>query len=97
MAVTIGIVSIILMSVMFMQFKVIDVTDINELETMREADLRTMISSWKTKQEEIAQKLEDNNAKIEEYEQRIENNQEASVLLEDRCHRRWSYYNTDRQ
>lgn len=82
MAITIGLVAIVLISVMFMQFKVIEITDINELETMREADLRTMISSWKTNYEDVSQKLADNKAKINEYEQKIENNQEASELLE---------------
>ena len=37
----------------FMQFKVVKQTDITAIETMREAELRTELSSWKTKYEDI--------------------------------------------
>ena len=40
MAITIGIASLALMLVMFMQFKVVEQTDITGIENMRESDLR---------------------------------------------------------
>ena len=53
MIITIGIMCVILTTVMFMQFKVVEETDITSIETMREAELRTEIASWKTKYEEM--------------------------------------------
>ena len=45
----IGFTALILTAVMFTQFKTVDQTDITAIETMREAELRTELSSWKTK------------------------------------------------
>ena len=80
--VTIGATVALLVCVMMMQFKTIESTDIGALETMREAELRTELASWKTKYEEALEKLEDTNSKIAEYNGKIENNAEASQLLE---------------
>ena len=44
MIITIGIMCVILTTVMFMQFKVVEETDITAIEAMREAGLRTEIA-----------------------------------------------------
>ena len=72
----------ILMTVMFAQFKTIEETDITGIETAREEELRTMISSWKSKYEETSEKLEETNQKINEYQEKVSSNQESSELLE---------------
>lgn len=72
MTVIIGVVCIVLFAVMFMQFKTIEETDITAIENMRETELRTEISKWKTQYEETAQLLEENRKSIQEYQDTIE-------------------------
>lgn len=81
-SIIIGITCTILMTVMFAQFKTIEETDITGIETAREEELRTMISSWKSKYEETSEKLEETNKKINEYQEKVSSNQESSELLE---------------
>ena len=83
MAVIIGAVCIILVAVMFAQFKTVEETDITGIETAREEELQTMLSSWKTKYEEIEEKLQDTQTKIAEYEQKINSKEETSELLDE--------------
>lgn len=83
MSVTIGIVCILLIAVMFAQFKTIEETDITGIETAREEELRTMIASWKTKYEETSQKMEETKKKINEYKQKAESVEETSTLLDE--------------
>lgn len=83
MAITIGLVCIILVSIMFAQFKTVEETDITGIQTARETELRTMLSDWKTKYEDVATKLTETEEKINEYKQKIESNQEASELLDE--------------
>ena len=75
-------VCLVLFAVMFMQFRTIEETDITEIENMREAELRTAISEWKSKYEETAKQLEANRKSIDEYQQKIEQNGEASELVD---------------
>ncbi len=78
----IGAVCIVLFAVMFMQFKTIEETDITAIENMRETELRTAIAEWKGKYEEAEEQLEENRKSIIEYEQTIEDNGEASELID---------------
>lgn len=82
MTITIGLICFVLTYVMFMQFKTVEETNITEIETMTEAELREKIASWKEKYEATYQKLIENNEKIAEYNQKREDNQEASELLD---------------
>ena len=67
MSITIGIACFTLMLVMFMQFKVVNQTDITEIETMRESELRLELSSWNEKYDELNTKYQEVISKIEEY------------------------------
>lgn len=80
--ITIGVMSFLLVCVMFMQFKVVNETDIAEIESMREDELQKALSEWKEKYEETAQKLEDTKTKINEYKEKSENDEETSKLVE---------------
>lgn len=82
MASIIGVVCIILVGVMLAQFKSVEETDITGIETAREGELQTMLSSWKTKYEEIEEKLIDTQTKIIEYQQKIDSREQASELLD---------------
>lgn len=82
MAITIGAVCIVLIAVMFAQFRTVEETDITGIETAREEELRTMIASWKTKYEETEQQLNETNKKITEYREKETSREETSMLLE---------------
>lgn len=79
--ITIGLVICILTAVIFVQFKTINQTDITSLENMREDELRTEISNFKQKVEEISKEIADTDSKIAEYQKAINTNKEASELL----------------
>ena len=79
--VTISLMSLILTCVMFMQFKVVNKTDIAEIETMREEELQTTLTEWKEKYKETNEKLMDTEKKIIEYKQTSENSEESSKLV----------------
>lgn len=79
---TIGLICFLLTYVMFIQFKTIEETNITEIETLTESELREKVVSWREKYEETYQKLQETNEKVAEYKQKREANQEASELLE---------------
>lgn len=66
----------------FIQFKTISYTDINALETMQESELRTELTAIKTKYTEAAEQLKETKSMIKEYEESINTDKEAAVLLE---------------
>lgn len=80
--ITIGLMSLVLACVMFMQFKVVNETDIAEIESMREDELQEALSSWKEKYTEIDNKLEDTENKIKEYKEKSESSEETNKLVE---------------
>lgn len=82
MIISIGTIALILTMVLFIQFKTVKETDITAIETMREAELRTELASWKSKYDEISTKLQDTEEKISNYRNDIENNEKSSQLLE---------------
>jgi len=82
MIISIGAIALILTMVIFIQFKTVKETDITAIETMREAELRTELSSWKAKYDEISAKLEETEDKISNYRNDIENNEKNSKLLD---------------
>ena len=79
LTICIGCTALILTAVMFTQFKTVDQTDITAIETMREAELRTELASWKTKYEDIETKIEERDSKINEYKQELN----SSIHLRD--------------
>lgn len=81
MTITIGLTCLILSTVIFVQFKTINQTDITSLENMRESELRTEISNFKQKITETEEQLKETNLKIKEYEQTINTGKQASQIL----------------
>ena len=69
MSVIIGIICVILITVMFAQFKTVEETDITGIETAREAELQTMLSSWKTKYEETKAKNDETTSTLKTYQE----------------------------
>lgn len=83
MIITIGIACFALVSVMMMQFKIVNETDITSIENMQEAELKTELANWKSKYDDINQKYEDTVSKIEEYKNDEQTNNESSKVLEN--------------
>lgn len=79
--ISIGLSCFILSLVMFMQFKIIDQTDITSIETMREEDLRTTLLEEKEKYTEIEQKYEEVKKTLSEYKDKSQSNNETAALL----------------
>ena len=80
--ITIGLMCLILTAVIFVQVKTISQTDISELELMRESELKTEITTLKTKYDEVLEQIKENNDKILEYENAAMAGVEASELLQ---------------
>ena len=69
MTITIGIACFCLALVMFMQFKIVNETDITSIENMKEAELRTELANWKSKYEEADEAYQETQTKIQEYKE----------------------------
>lgn len=80
--ITIGIACFALVMVMFMQFKIVNETDITSIETMREEELRTELANWKDKYQEASEQYEEKNQKLQEYKEKEESNAESSELIQ---------------
>lgn len=83
MTITIGIACFALVTVMMMQFKIVNETDITSIENMQEAELKTELANWKSKYDDINAKYEDTKSKIEEYKNDEQSSNESSKLLDD--------------
>lgn len=82
MTITIAIACFALTLIMTMQFKIVNETDITSIENMRETELRTELANWKAKYEETNQKYLETVAKIEEYKQNKQSNEETEKLVD---------------
>lgn len=81
MTVTIGIMTFVLTYVIFMQFKVVEETDITEIESARESELKEKLASWKEKYEDVESKVEESQQTLNEYNEKKASNQETSELV----------------
>ena len=82
MSITIGIACFALMLVMFMQFKMVEQTDITAIETMRENELKLELSNWNEKYNKLNERYQEVVAKIEEYKNESVSDQQTAQLLE---------------
>lgn len=82
MTISIGCAALILTMIMFTQFKTVDKTDITAIETMRETELRSELTNWKTKYEEVENKMQEQEARINEYKQEVNNDENTSKILQ---------------
>lgn len=82
MAIAVAISCFVLMFVMLMQFKIVNQTDITAIENMRETELRAELANWKAKYEETNTKYNEISAKIEEYKQTKQSNEETEKLVD---------------
>ncbi|MCL2342069.1 MAG: DUF881 domain-containing protein [Firmicutes bacterium] len=82
MYITLGVIGAILTSVIFVQFKTIGQTDINEMQSKNNNELKTDIANLKTKYDDTMQAIADTNKKMAEYQDKISSGKEASDLLQ---------------
>lgn len=80
---SIGCTALVLTMFLFTQFKTVEQTDITAIETMRETELKSELSSWKAKYDEVNLKLTETENKIAEYKQTISSNADSAKLLEE--------------
>lgn len=78
-----GIMCFLTVYLICIQFKTVDNIDVTELETMRENELRTALADWKSKYEEVTTEYEATKKKIQEYNNKIEDDEKAGELLAD--------------
>lgn len=82
-SITIGIMSFMMIYVMLIQFNIVKEYDGEEIELMRETELKDALASYKEKREEINNQIIDTNAKIEEYQKNEKSKEDAIALLEE--------------
>lgn len=83
MTISIGCTALILTMIIFTQFKTVDETDITAIETMRESELRAELANWKTKYEELDEKVTETRNKIDEYKAELANNANSTQILQN--------------
>ena len=83
MSITIGISCFALMMVMFMQFKMVNQTDITAIETMKESELKLELASWREKYNELLERYNEVATKIEEYKNERVSDEKTAILLEN--------------
>ncbi len=81
--VIIGLICFVLMAVMFMQFKIVNETDITSIETMRKSELTTELASWKQRYKEAQTKNQETQDKLTEYRNSEKSSEESQRLLEE--------------
>ena len=74
-------ISVVLFSLTFIQFRTVEKTNSMGIEEMREDELRQELANWKTKYNEIDEKIKINNEKIAEYGDITSNNKQSTELL----------------
>ena len=83
MAITIGISAFILVAIIFMQFKVVQQTDLTSIETMTESELRSELLTWREKYSQLQEKQDEVSTKIKEYQEEYKSDEETERLLEN--------------
>ena len=79
--ITIGLSCLALSIIMFMQFKLVNETDITSIENMREEELRAELGNWKEMYEEANAQYEQKSQTLQEYKEKAESDTETSALV----------------
>jgi uncharacterized protein YlxW (UPF0749 family) len=81
-SITIVIACLVLTFVMFMQFKIVNQTDITSIENMRKSELKTELANWKSKYDEVEQQYNEISTKINEYKTNNKTDNQNGELLQ---------------
>lgn len=82
-SVIIGLMCFALVFTMFVQFNTIEQTDLANITTMRETELREELTKWNTRYEELYARYEEEEVKRQEYQNSLGTDDQASDLLEE--------------
>lgn len=82
MSITIGLSAFVLVAIAFMQFKVVNQTDITSIETLTETELRSELIAWREKYEELQLKYDETIKKMQEYQEEYKSDEKTQILLE---------------
>ena len=85
--ITIGLSCLALSIIMFMQFKLVNETDITSIENMREEELRAELGNWKEMYEEANTQYEQKSQTLQEYKEKAESDTETSALVNQELER----------
>lgn len=80
--ITVGIVCLVLVMTMFMQFKVVDQANITSIETMTESELRSELVEIRDKYEQLSAQYSETLVKLKEYKEEYKTDGETRDLLE---------------
>ncbi len=81
--ITIGLACFVLVLIIFMQFKVVNQTDISSIDTMKEEELRTELSNWKAKYEEAEQKYKEITDTLKKYKEESTSSGKTKANLQE--------------
>ena len=81
-SIIVGLISLLLVCSMFIQFKTVDKSQETDLESLRSDELKTQIASYKSKYEETMEQYEETKNTISEYVNTMEDNRESTNLLD---------------
>ena len=81
-SIIIGLMCFVLVFTMFIQFNTIEQTDLANIATMRETELREELTKWNTRYEELYARYEEEEVKKQEYQNSLGTDDEASALLD---------------
>ena len=82
-SVTAGIVAVVLIALMFIQFRSVTESQKAGVEGLREDELKAQIASYKSRSEEAEEQYKDNMNKIKEYETAETEEEKSKALLEE--------------
>lgn len=83
LTITIGIACFILVMIIFMQFKVVNETNITDIENMREEELQEELANWTAKYEETEAQYEETLATLNKYKEESSSDTETKKNLEE--------------
>ena len=81
LTIIIGIVAALLVTSILLQFKTVDETTNADVEGLRDTELKSQISSYESKYNEVASQYQNNIAKIEEYTKSATTSTESTNLI----------------
>ncbi len=82
MSIIVGLMSVLLVCSMFIQFRAVDKSEKSNIESLRSDELQTQIASYKTRYEETMEQYNTNQNTISEYAASIAENKESTDLLD---------------
>jgi len=83
LGITIGIIALLLVSTIMIQFKSVDEFKKSNIENLREDEVKTQIASYKTRYEEAEEQYKNNQKKILEYKNTQDENKKSSNLIDE--------------